>query len=134
TTCNGDGHFPFDSPCPDCSAQPAPVVPDAISTLIRHASGEIQHANLGLCPDEIEGHDSRDPECQVCQAMVALLAAAPAQGKQVGLPDLNDPETVLVNMLRGTIAIPPARSWSKLFGDVLNDEDARLLEIARLRA
>ena len=47
---------------------------------------------------------------------------------------LKDPEAVLVNMLRGEIAIPSVRSWSKLFGQVLNDEDQRLLEIARLRA
>ncbi len=47
---------------------------------------------------------------------------------------LKDPEAVLVNMLRGDIAIPSVRSWSKLFGEVLNDEDARLLEIATLRA
>jgi chromosome segregation ATPase len=47
---------------------------------------------------------------------------------------LKDPEAVLVNMLRGEIAIPSVRSWSKLFGQVLNDDDQRLLEIARLRA
>jgi len=43
-----------------------------------HAEGRIQHANRGLCPDSIEGHGSRDPDCPVCQA---LERAAPgAQG------------------------------------------------------
>jgi hypothetical protein len=47
---------------------------------------------------------------------------------------LKDPEVVLVNMLRGNIAKPTVRSISKLFGEVLNDDDAQLLEIAKLRA
>lgn len=51
-----------------------------------------------------------------------------------GMESLQDPEVVLVNMLHGTIARPSARAISKLYGEVLNDEDARLLEIARLRA
>lgn len=46
---------------------------------------------------------------------------------------LADPEAVLVNMMRGTIARPSVRALSKLFGDVINDEDLRLLEIADLR-
>lgn len=46
---------------------------------------------------------------------------------------LKDPETLLVNMMRGTIATPSVRGFSKLFGDVINGEDAQLLEIARLR-
>lgn len=50
------------------------------------------------------------------------------------MESLQDPEVVLVNMLHGTIAKPSARAISKLYGEVLNDDDARLLEIARLRA
>lgn len=46
---------------------------------------------------------------------------------------LNDPEAVLVSMMRGTIAIPSIRSLSKVWGEVINDEEARLLEIAELR-
>lgn len=53
---------------------------------------------------------------------------------KAGVAGLSNPETVLVNMLRGTVAIPDIRSWSKLFGEVLNDEDERMLEIARLRS
>ena len=47
---------------------------------------------------------------------------------------LKDPEVVLVNMLQGSIAKPNVRTISKLYGEVLNDEDARLLEIVKLRA
>ena len=31
--------------------------------LIAVATGEIKHAGNGLCPDPIEGFDSRDPDC-----------------------------------------------------------------------
>jgi hypothetical protein len=47
---------------------------------------------------------------------------------------LKDPEVVLVNMLRGSIAKPSVRSISMLYGEVLNGDDAQLLEIAKLRA
>ncbi len=46
---------------------------------------------------------------------------------------IKDPEKVFLNMKRGAIATPSVRLWSKLFGEVLNDDDARLVEIARLR-
>ena len=46
---------------------------------------------------------------------------------------VKDPEKVFLNMKRGAIATPSVRLWSKLFGEVLNDDDARLIEIARLR-
>lgn len=49
------------------------------------------------------------------------------------LESLKDPEAVLINMMRGIIAKPSVRAFSKLFGDVINGEDAQLLEIARLR-
>ncbi|WP_236225744.1 hypothetical protein [Pseudomonas pseudonitroreducens] len=41
-----------------------------LRTLIGHAKGELKHLNNGMCPDEIEGHDTRDPECSVCQALL----------------------------------------------------------------
>jgi hypothetical protein len=41
----------------------------AIQVLARFAEGRIQHRNWGDCPDEIEGHDSRDPKCEVCAAL-----------------------------------------------------------------
>lgn len=47
---------------------------------------------------------------------------------------ISDPEAVHVNMKRGTIAKPSLRSMIDLYGEVVNGEDAQLLEIARLRA
>ena len=45
---------------------------EAHKTLIAHAEGRVQHAKMGLCPDGIEGPLSRDRDCQVCQALMAL--------------------------------------------------------------
>lgn len=47
---------------------------------------------------------------------------------------LLDPESVLVNMLRGNIAKLSPRGVCKVYGQVLNGEDAHHVEIARLRA
>lgn len=47
---------------------------------------------------------------------------------------LLDPESVLVNMLRGNIAKLSPRGVCKVYGQVLNGEDAQHVEIARLRA
>jgi hypothetical protein len=71
TLCGGDDHN--DDECKRFAGER-----EAIKTLLRYASGEIGHQGLGLCPDDLEGHDSRDPECTVCLAMVALAAAQPA--------------------------------------------------------
>lgn len=72
-----------------------------------------------------EAHDKEWRRAGIAEennrAMIASIAS------------LADPEVVLVNMMRGTIAIPSVRALSKLFGDVINDEDARLLQIAHLR-
>lgn len=92
------------------------------------------HANCGdycetpreiemvLCEDCLDSYDMRERERIELKTLRELRAV------------LKEPEAVLVNMLRGEIAIPSVRSWSKLFGEVLNEEDARLLEIAALRA
>lgn len=40
--------------------------------LIAHAEGCVSHVNNGLCPDQVEGHQTRDPECPVCQALLSL--------------------------------------------------------------
>lgn len=47
---------------------------EAIKILIAYAErkDEVVHANNGLCPDVFEGHDSRDPDCLVCQALMAI--------------------------------------------------------------
>lgn len=46
---------------------------------------------------------------------------------------LQDPEVVLVGMLRGSIAKLSVRSFVKTHGEVINTEEAQLLEIAKLR-
>ena len=50
----------------------------AWQTLRDYAEGRIGHTYAGSCPDHVEGHDSRDPECLVCQALEAVAGAAPA--------------------------------------------------------
>lgn len=49
--------------------------PDGV--LAAYAEGRIHHLNRGLCPDEVAGHSSRDPDCPVC---AALSHAKPAEG------------------------------------------------------
>lgn len=50
----------------------------AWQTLRDYAEGRIGHTYAGSCPDHVEGHDSRDAECLVCQALEAVAGAAPA--------------------------------------------------------
>lgn len=47
---------------------------------------------------------------------------------------LSNPESVFINMKTGAIAKPTLRSMVDLYGEVVNGDDAQLLEIARLRA
>ncbi len=46
------------------------VSESALDTLRKAASGEVMHLNNGLCPDDIEGHEARDPDCPVCRALI----------------------------------------------------------------
>lgn len=41
----------------------------AVSVLVDHARGVLQHLYEGACPDSVEGPDARDPECPVCRAI-----------------------------------------------------------------
>lgn len=41
-----------------------------IAKLYMVATGEIAHAYNGLCPDSMEGPYSRDPNCEVCVALM----------------------------------------------------------------
>lgn len=47
---------------------------------------------------------------------------------------ISSPEAVYLNMKSGAITKPTLRSMADLYGEVVNGEDAQLLEIARLRA
>lgn len=49
--------------------------PEALVALVAVATGKIVHVYNGECPDEIEGHDRRDPACPACQAIEAALAS-----------------------------------------------------------
>ncbi|HCK0492060.1 TPA: hypothetical protein NH982_001736 [Pseudomonas aeruginosa] len=46
------------------------VSESALDTLRKAASGKVKHLNNGLCPDDIEGHEARDPDCPVCRALL----------------------------------------------------------------
>lgn len=51
--------------------------------LIAYAEGRIEHAGSGHCPDAVEGHDSRDSDCVVCQAMGGNVPPAAAADDKV---------------------------------------------------
>ncbi|EPO5639681.1 hypothetical protein ACUB7E_004200 [Pseudomonas aeruginosa] len=46
------------------------VSASALDTLRRFATWEVRHQNNGLCPDELEGRETRDPNCSVCRALI----------------------------------------------------------------
>lgn len=48
---------------------------EAVQVLVDHAGGWLSHANSGLCPNELDGRETRDPGCRVCQALVAIFTA-----------------------------------------------------------
>ena len=45
-----------------------------IAELIAVTTGEIDHTGNGLCPDHIEGFDSRDPGCPACKILTKAAA------------------------------------------------------------
>lgn len=45
------------------------VVARSLEVLLTYAKGEVEHRNMGSCPDGIEGPDVRDPDCEVCCAL-----------------------------------------------------------------
>ncbi|MCT5287594.1 hypothetical protein LZL11_24175 [Pseudomonas aeruginosa] len=46
------------------------VSESALDTLRRFATGEVGHLNNGHCPDDLEGRETRDPDCLVCKALI----------------------------------------------------------------
>ena len=38
------------------------------------ATGELQHAYNGMCPDQVEGPEVRDEDCPACCALLAADA------------------------------------------------------------
>ncbi|WP_164153487.1 hypothetical protein [Stenotrophomonas maltophilia] len=51
------------------AAPPAAVDLGAVAVLVDHAAGKLDHLNNGLCPDQVEGPATRDPDCAVCCAL-----------------------------------------------------------------
>lgn len=41
-----------------------------IPQLLKVATGEIEHIYSGLCPDRLEGPNTRDPICPACQILI----------------------------------------------------------------
>ncbi|MFY1021152.1 hypothetical protein [Ectopseudomonas khazarica] len=70
---------------------------------------------------------------EVIDALRTQIAELRAENEAMGA-GLLDPESVLANMLRGTIAKLSPRGICKVYGQVLNVEDAQHVEISRLRA
>lgn len=54
---------------------------ESLQTLRAHAEGRMHHLNRGICPDEVSGYDSRDPDCAVCRALDAITAT-PGPGRR----------------------------------------------------
>ena len=56
----------------------AQAVPErsALAVLRAHAEARVHHVYNGLCPEEAGLHDSRDPECPVCAALVGIMPSA----------------------------------------------------------
>ena len=52
-----------------------------IVDLVDVGTGKIAHLNMGLCPDVVEGHDTRDHECPACKILVRAEAAREATPK-----------------------------------------------------
>lgn len=50
-----------------------------LADLLAVATGKTRHVYMGLCPDELQGSDVRDPECPACRALVAAGAALAQQ-------------------------------------------------------
>lgn len=48
-----------------------PEIADALTVLRMNARGAIQHDYLGACPEYPDEQGNRDPECRVCQALLA---------------------------------------------------------------
>ena len=56
------------------------AAPEGNAVLRDYAEGRIHHLNRGSCPDPIEGHNSRDHQCEVCAALSSTAAPAPVAG------------------------------------------------------
>ncbi|MGY4838020.1 hypothetical protein [Burkholderia pyrrocinia] len=54
---------------------------DVLQQLRAIATGELQHAYNGMCPDQVEGPAVRDEDCPACRALLAADALLPQQSR-----------------------------------------------------
>lgn len=52
------------------------ITPADLAILVKVARGEVQHDYAGRCPDPVEGYESRDPECPICQLIMRVEKGA----------------------------------------------------------
>jgi len=60
------------------------------------ATNKVRHySSLGICPDEINGHDSLDPSCPACQILIEYQKKQDEYGKLGGMwVDWNETKTI----------------------------------------
>ena len=74
-----------------------------IKKLIAVATGEIDHTGDGLCPDRIEGFDSRDPDCPACKILIEAATEHDAMERRL-LEVLTEGAPELMAMARQAIS------------------------------
>lgn len=74
-----------------------------VQTLIAHAEGRVDHAGNGLCPDGLEGHDARDPDCVVCRAL-----------SRVAQPQQDEKEQAVIEAAMEWWAERTVRDWGDI--------------------
>lgn len=47
----------------------APKHESLIQGLVKVATEELPHDYMGLCPDQVDGHDRRDSKCEACKLL-----------------------------------------------------------------
>ena len=64
-------------------ADPAAPSVDELDGIRSFLTGQTRHRYMGSCPDELEGPDVRDPECNACEVtdtILRRLSGAPQEG------------------------------------------------------
>jgi len=99
-------------------ARPGAATPNILR---EYAEGRIDHAGDGLCPDAIEGHGSRDPDCPVCRALDAA-APVPADAQAIRNAVLEEAAAAVEQHDR------TGRSWvpDSLWGNITREAAGRI--------
>jgi len=59
---------------------PMTLPADVLAGLYAIGTGQVLHAFMGLCPDQVEGDEVRDDECPACRLLIAADQALAAAG------------------------------------------------------